>query len=297
VEAFEHTIEVVFTAQEILVGNADYPTERSPRTAAASASSASATRTSGALLMAPRPSVRLGWGSPRGPERSLAHDRPRVRDERPGPRAAWGPSLATPTTADPMLNVLRMHRAETAKINEELVPPTCSGAAQRAWDEAVEVGEAYGVRNSQATVLAPTGTIGLNVDCDTTGIEPTSHSPKPRSSSVAARCSSSTRRCPAPSPSLAIQTDSSPGSRSTSRSTKPSWRPGAQGRAPSGLCVLDGRQHHPLHGPHQDDGGRAAVHQRGDLEDRERARRHHPPPPKPVSEKGGGEEFSKPQGL
>ena len=71
-----------------------------------------------------------------------------------------------------MINVLRMHRAEAAKIDEELVPPDLLGAAQRSWDEAVELGEIHGVRNSQATVLAPTGTIGLMMDCDTTGIEP-----------------------------------------------------------------------------------------------------------------------------
>ena len=71
-----------------------------------------------------------------------------------------------------MLNVLRMHRAEAATIDEDLVPPDLLCAAQEAWDNAVELGERYGVRNSQATVLAPTGTIGLMMDCDTTGIEP-----------------------------------------------------------------------------------------------------------------------------
>ena len=71
-----------------------------------------------------------------------------------------------------MLNVLRMHRAEVAKIDEELVPTDLLSAAQEAWDDAVELGEQYGVRNSQASVLAPTGTIGLLMDCDTTGVEP-----------------------------------------------------------------------------------------------------------------------------
>ncbi len=65
-----------------------------------------------------------------------------------------------------------MHRAEAAKIDEDRVPPELLCAAQEAWDDAVELGERYGVRNSQATVLAPTGTIGLMMDCDTTGIEP-----------------------------------------------------------------------------------------------------------------------------
>src|SRR3546814_10841454 len=65
-----------------------------------------------------------------------------------------------------------MHRAEAANSDEEFVPPALLGAAQQSWDNAVEWGEVFGVRNSQASVLAPTGTIGLMMDCDTTGIEP-----------------------------------------------------------------------------------------------------------------------------
>ena len=71
-----------------------------------------------------------------------------------------------------MLNVLRMHQGEAARIDEDVVPPELLSAAQEAWDEAVELAEDYGVRNSQASVLAPTGTIGLLMDCDTTGVEP-----------------------------------------------------------------------------------------------------------------------------
>jgi ribonucleoside-diphosphate reductase alpha chain len=83
-----------------------------------------------------------------------------------------GPFAGYAENADAMLDVLRMHRAEVAKIDEDLVPIDLLGAAQRSWDEAVDVGEIHGVRNSQASVLAPTGTIGLMMDCDTTGIEP-----------------------------------------------------------------------------------------------------------------------------
>ena len=71
-----------------------------------------------------------------------------------------------------MLNVLRMHRDAVAGIDEELVPTDLLCAAQEDWDLAVELGEEFGVRNSQASVLAPTGTIGLLMDCDTTGVEP-----------------------------------------------------------------------------------------------------------------------------
>jgi ribonucleoside-diphosphate reductase alpha chain len=83
-----------------------------------------------------------------------------------------GPFAGYAANEEPMLNVLRMHRAAAAKIDEELVPSDLLGAAQQSWDEAREVAGTHGVRNSQASVLAPTGTIGLMMDCDTTGIEP-----------------------------------------------------------------------------------------------------------------------------
>jgi ribonucleoside-diphosphate reductase alpha chain len=86
--------------------------------------------------------------------------------------ARMGPFAGYAQNEEPTLNVLRMHRSEAAKIDEDLVPPDLLCAAQEAWDNAVELGERHGVRNAQATVLAPTGTIGLMMDCDTTGIEP-----------------------------------------------------------------------------------------------------------------------------
>src|SRR5205085_2201455 len=70
-------------------------------------------------------------------------------------------------------HVLRMHRDASYEIEaEEAVPAELVAAGQQAWEAAVRDGEEYGVRNSQASVLAPTGTIGLMMDCDTTGIEP-----------------------------------------------------------------------------------------------------------------------------
>ncbi len=86
--------------------------------------------------------------------------------------ARMGPFAGYHNDTEAMQRVLGMHRAEVAKIDEELVPPELLSAAQEAWDNAVELGENYGVRNSQASVLAPTGTIGLLMDCDTTGVEP-----------------------------------------------------------------------------------------------------------------------------
>ncbi len=86
--------------------------------------------------------------------------------------ARMGPFAGYHENQEPMLNVLRMHQAEAARIDEDVVPPDLLSAAQEAWDRAVDLAEVYGVRNSQASVLAPTGTIGLLMDCDTTGVEP-----------------------------------------------------------------------------------------------------------------------------
>src|SRR5450631_3906236 len=170
-EGFAHTVEVLFTAQEILVGNADYPTDKIADTSARFRQLGLGYANLGALLMAQG----LPYDSDAGRAwtsaiTALMTGHAYATSARTAGR--MGPFAGYADNADAMLNVLRMHRAEAAKIDEELVPPELLGAAQRSWDEAVDVGEAHGVRNSQATVLAPTGTIALMMDCDTTGIEP-----------------------------------------------------------------------------------------------------------------------------
>jgi ribonucleoside-diphosphate reductase alpha chain len=171
VEAFRHTVEVIFTAQEILVGNADYPTERIGETSRAFRQLGIGYANLGALLMAQG----LPYDSDEGRAwaaaiTALMTGHAYATSARTAGR--MGPFAGYAENADAMLNVLRMHRAAAAEIDEELVPSELLSAAQRSWDEAVEVGEIHGVRNSQASVLAPTGTIGLMMDCDTTGIEP-----------------------------------------------------------------------------------------------------------------------------
>jgi ribonucleoside-diphosphate reductase alpha chain len=170
-EGFAHTVEVMFTAQEILVGNADYPTDKIADTSGRFRQLGLGYANLGALLMAQG----LPYDSDAGRAwtsaiTALMTGHAYATSARTAGR--MGPFAGYADNAEAMLNVLRMHRAETAKIDEELVPPELLGAAQRSWDEAVEVGEAHGVRNSQASVLAPTGTIALMMDCDTTGIEP-----------------------------------------------------------------------------------------------------------------------------
>jgi ribonucleoside-diphosphate reductase alpha chain len=171
VEGYKHAVEVVFTAQEILVGNADYPTEGIAETSRRFRQLGIGYANLGALLMA----LGLPYDSDAGRAwagalTALMTGHAYATSARTASR--MGPFAGYTDNAEHMLRVLRMHREEAAHIDEDLVPPEVLGAAQHAWDEAVEVAEVYGVRNSQASVLAPTGTIGLLMDCDTTGIEP-----------------------------------------------------------------------------------------------------------------------------
>ncbi|MGH9025788.1 MAG: hypothetical protein ACRDWD_06700, partial [Acidimicrobiia bacterium] len=170
-EGFEHTVEVVFTAQEVLVGNADYPTEKIAETSREFRQLGLGYANLGALLMAEG----LPYDSPEGRAwagaiTALMTGRAYATSARTAGR--MGPFAGFADNAGAMRSVLHVHRAEAAKIDEERVPPELLSAAQRSWDEAVELSELHGVRNSQSTVLAPTGTIGLMLDCDTTGIEP-----------------------------------------------------------------------------------------------------------------------------
>jgi ribonucleoside-diphosphate reductase alpha chain len=171
VEGFKAAVAVVFTAQEILVGNADYPTKQIADTSRKFRQLGLGYANLGALLMA----LGLPYDSDEG--RALAGAITALMTGHAYATSArtaarMGPFAGHTDNAEHMNRVLRMHRDEVAKIDEELVPTELLSAAQEAWEEAVEQGAAHGVRNSQASVLAPTGTIGLLMDCDTTGVEP-----------------------------------------------------------------------------------------------------------------------------
>ena len=171
IEGYKAAVEVIFTAQEILVGNADYPTERIGETTRQFRQLGMGYANLGALLMAlglPYDSAEgRAWA---GALTSLMTGHAYATSARTAGR--MGPFAGFADNEEHMLRVLRMHRDEAAHIDEELVPPELLSAAQQAWDEAVAGGEEFGIRNSQASVLAPTGTIGLMMDCDTTGVEP-----------------------------------------------------------------------------------------------------------------------------
>src|SRR6266702_850239 len=171
IPAFRHAVEVVFTAQEIVVGNSDYPTEKIERNARAFRQLGLGYANLGALLMArglPYDSDggRAWAGAITALMTGHAYATSARVAEHMGPFAGYAPNR------DAMLRVMRKHRAAADDIDPELVPEGVLTAAKSAWDEAVALGEQHGYRNAQASVLAPTGTIGLMMDCDTTGIEP-----------------------------------------------------------------------------------------------------------------------------
>ncbi|MDQ3123907.1 MAG: vitamin B12-dependent ribonucleotide reductase [bacterium] len=171
IEAFKHAVEIVFTAQEILIGYSEYPTEKITKNARAYRELGIGYANLGALLMAQG----LPYDSDEGRAQAAA-----ITALMTGHSYATSAKLARQVgpfagfhkDREGMLSVLRMHREEVSKIDASLVAEELLSAAANSWDEAVELGELYGVRNSQASLLAPTGTIGFMMDCDTTGIEP-----------------------------------------------------------------------------------------------------------------------------
>ena len=171
VAGFRRAVQIVFAAQEILVGHADYPTEAIADTTRSFRQIGLGYANLGALLMA----LGLPYDSEEGRAvaaaiTALMTGEAYLTSTRLAER--MGPFAGFHANREHMLRVLDQHRAATASIDEDLVPTDLLEAAQLAWDEACERADRHGVRNSQATVLAPTGTIGLLMDCDTTGIEP-----------------------------------------------------------------------------------------------------------------------------
>jgi ribonucleoside-diphosphate reductase alpha chain len=221
VESYRHAVDILITAQEIIVDNAGYPTEQIMRNSHDYRPLGLGYANLGALLMAAglpydsdagrdyaacvtaimcgeaylqscriaeqcQPLVpatdatqknlaetNLGAGMARvGPDASV---RPATLSEAKGSVSENMPGGACPgwyINREPFLDVIRMHRASVNGINKTNVPAALYEASKQCWDEALAHGEKYGYRNSQVTVLAPTGTIGFMMDCDTTGIEP-----------------------------------------------------------------------------------------------------------------------------
>ncbi len=173
VEAFQHVVDVMILAQEIVVGPSSYPTEEIGRNARAFRQLGLGYANLGALLM----SNGLAYDSDGGRVAAAAISAlmtGRAYRKSAEVASAMGPYERYAENRDPHLHVMRKHRDAAYAIDDSLssTDDELIAAARRAWDEAVTLGEVHGYRNAQATVLAPTGTISFLMDCDTTGIEP-----------------------------------------------------------------------------------------------------------------------------
>ncbi|HET8863838.1 MAG TPA: vitamin B12-dependent ribonucleotide reductase [Solirubrobacterales bacterium] len=172
VEDFKHAVDVVFLAQEIVVGFSSYPTEQIGENANAFRQLGLGYANLGALLM----SDGLPYDSEEGRNVAAAITALMTgrayRQSAEIAAGATGPYDEYEKNREAHNGVMRMHRDAAYDIDPTGIKADLLEAAQRAWDEAVELGEEHGYRNAQATVLAPTGTISFLMDCDTTGIEP-----------------------------------------------------------------------------------------------------------------------------
>jgi ribonucleoside-diphosphate reductase alpha chain len=171
VSAFKHAVDVTITAQEILVDNASYPTPQIAQNSHDFRPLGLGYANLGALLM----SMALPYDSDEGRDvagtvTALMCGEAYAQSSRVA--EAMGPFPGYPVNREPMLDVIRMHRDAMRGIKREHVQPELYSAAQESWDTALAHGEKFGFKNAQVTVLAPTGTIGFMMDCDTTGIEP-----------------------------------------------------------------------------------------------------------------------------
>ncbi len=170
-EAFQHTVDIMILAQDILVDNASYPTPEIAANAHAFRELGLGYANLGALLM----SLGLPYDSDAG--RGYAAAITALMSGEGYLQSARiaegiGPFAGFPINRQPMLRVLNKHRTRAYKIPSSHVPLELLTAAREAWDHACEEGERCGIRNSQISVLAPTGTIAFMMDCDTTGVEP-----------------------------------------------------------------------------------------------------------------------------
>jgi ribonucleoside-diphosphate reductase alpha chain len=170
--AFDAACRTMITAQEILVDNSSYPTEAIAKNSHAFRPLGLGYANLGALLM----SRGLPYDSDAGRDyaavlTALMHGAAYAQSSKIA-RDHGGPFTGYEKNREPFLRVMRKHRAALKDIDRSHMPKDLFDAAKTVWDEVIELGEQHGFRNAQATVLAPTGTIGFMMDCDTTGVEP-----------------------------------------------------------------------------------------------------------------------------
>jgi ribonucleoside-diphosphate reductase alpha chain len=171
VDRYKHTVATLITAQEIIVDNASYPTAAIEKNSHDYRPLGLGYANLGALLMS--------WGIPYDSEAGRAvaavltaimHGHAYATSARIA--SVTGPFAGFEKNREPMLRVIRKHHAAVDKIPTRHLPEGLLDAARATWDECYGLGVEFGYRNSQVTVIAPTGTIAFMMDCDTTGIEP-----------------------------------------------------------------------------------------------------------------------------
>ena len=171
VEAFRHAVDVIITAQDILIDNSSYPTPEITANAKAYRELGLGYANLGALLM----SHGMAYDSEAGRSyaaaiTSLMCGEAYLQSSRVS--EAMGPYNGYAKNRQPQIRVIDKHRHKARDIDSAYVPLDLLSASRDVWDESLERAGAHGVRNSQVTVLAPTGTIAFMMDCDTTGVEP-----------------------------------------------------------------------------------------------------------------------------
>jgi ribonucleoside-diphosphate reductase alpha chain len=171
IDGFRKAVDVTITAQEIIVGFASYPTKKIEANSFAFRPLGLGYANLGALLM----SQGIAYDSDHG--RDYAASITAIMTGEAYLQSAkiageLGPCDGFDINRKPFLDVMRMHRESVKRINRQHIPAEMYDAAWKVWSDAVDLGVLHGYRNAQASVLAPTGTIGFMMDCDTTGIEP-----------------------------------------------------------------------------------------------------------------------------
>lgn len=171
IDLFKHAVDIMITAQDIFVDNAQYPTDKIGTNSHLYRPLGLGYANIGALLM--RRGIPYDSDAGRAYAAgitALMTGEAYAQSSRMA--AAIGPFEHYTQNAESMLEVMQMHRNAVDDIDEELASPWIIEASKQVWEDAIALGSKKGFRNAQSTVLAPTGTIAFMMDCDTTGVEP-----------------------------------------------------------------------------------------------------------------------------
>ena len=266
VEGYKHTVEVMFTAQEILVGNADYPTEKIAENSRKFRQLGLGYANLGALLMAQgMPYDSDGGRAWAAALTALMTGHAYATSARTAARMGPFAGYADNDDADAQRAAHAPGRGGQDRRGARAAGAARRGAAGRGTKRSSSA-SATACATRRPRVLAPTGTIGLMMDCDTTGIEPDLALTKAKKLVGGGTMFIVNQTIPRALRNLGYSDDEVDAIVALHQRAQDDHRRAAlQGRAPAGVRVLDGRQHDPLHGSREDDGCGAAVHLGRDL--------------------------------